>query len=365
MNIFNTNGNGLPLLARQNTSVYLILVFAAIIIALFFVIRFFINRMRQRRATPEWQAAQKNRPPLRADINRLATAISLSKEEAAVLWKICRDTKAPNVYYLVHEPKKLDAVFKAAYSTMSQRNEAPSIITALFKVRHHIERDIGSADTMTSTTPLREGMRLLCITPSGRQVGCLVHRNTAEGLLLAIPEQFLNSTDRPGELTKAVFLFTLPPLVRYAFSARIVRYEHGVNGTPGMFISHSTDVKVQAQRSSRRLDCSYETVFYAVIPDRSSGTAFVRKEKAHHGTIVNISGGGCCISTALPIKENQLLDIEIPIRQALRGTAIGRIVETRNIDGNQFALHIAFIQIEPTFQNTLYALAYGYLSDET
>lgn len=360
MNIFRVPSHGQPLMARQNKSVYLIVVVAAIIVAVFFIFRYIMWLIKDKKTTPEWIAAQKKRVTTKKDVDKLAEKIKLTKDEAQLLWSICKNTKAQNIFYLAEDNEAVDAIFKAEYLSMKERGEDPKVMLMLFRLRHKIDQEIAAGVPITSTNALSEDIRFNCCLNSGQQVSCTLKRKTQEGMLLEIPQQLYDSADRPPELSKAIFTFNYPSITRYEFTARIVRYEAGLSGKPGMFISHSNDLKISAKRGSRRIDYLKKAVFYAVaITEENSHKKYTKKEKAYDCALLNISGGGCCVASALPIKENQFIALDIPINGGTIPT-VGRIVETRRLDQNKFALHIAFAQIAPKAQAEIYALTYGF-----
>lgn len=362
MNIFRVPSHGSPILARQNKSFYLIVLFAAIVVGVFFLVRYFLHMLKQRKLSPEYIEAQKKRITNRNDIDKTAERLKLSKEETQLLWTICKNNKAPNIYYLVEDSDAVDELFKTEYIDMKEHGVAPEEITMLFKLRHKIDQEIVAGIPITSTTALAEDTKFICFMNSGQQVSCTLKRNTPDGLLLDIPQALYDSPERPAELSKTLFTFTYPSITRYEFTSRIVRFDMGISGRPGMFISHSNELKISAKRSSRRIDYMKKTSFYAVsISEDGDKKIFTRKEKAYPCITLNLSGGGCCIAAPLPIKENQFISIDMPLN-GTTSPVTGRIVETRKLEQKQFALHIAFAEISPEFQNTIYAMTYGYSS---
>ena len=69
--------------------------------------------------------------------------------------------------------------------------------------------------------------------------------------------------------------------------------------------------------------------------------------------MTNISGGGCCISSTLPIKAGQLVSIDLPFADT-NNNCIGKIINTRKSKSpGIYNLHIQFIDLPVEVQNTI------------
>ena len=99
---FNAPSGITPLQARLATKYYAYLLIPAFIILVFFVIYLLYQIRKRIRTSPEWLEAQKKRPTTYGDIEKTAKRLSLSKAEAALLWEICRENKAPNISHLIY-----------------------------------------------------------------------------------------------------------------------------------------------------------------------------------------------------------------------------------------------------------------------
>ena len=86
---------------------------------------------------------------------------------------------------------------------------------------------------------------------------------------------------------------------------------------------------------------------------------YIVSEKEYEGKITNISAGGCCIQTDLPIKEKQYIGIILP-DTGIDETIVGIIRRTRRLPTGKLALHIQFIQISLATKNRIHTLVYKY-----
>ena len=114
--------------------------------------------------------------------------------------------------------------------------------------------------------------------------------------------------------------------------------------------------------NNKRKAIDYPCYFDSIIKeqiDKKSEITYFFNEKFHEGKLINISGGGCCLKTSLPIKENQKLGIKIPLLN-LNSPIVGIIKKTRKLPDNTFALHIQFIKFSIKEQNKILAFIYGF-----
>ena len=86
---------------------------------------------------------------------------------------------------------------------------------------------------------------------------------------------------------------------------------------------------------------------------------FVVRPKEYEGRITNISSGGCCIKTTLPIKEKQYLSLRVPSLE-LHEHIIGIIRKTRKLVDNTYNLHIQFLKISLDSKNRINTIAFKY-----
>ena len=349
-----------PLQARLATKHYAYLLIPAFIILICFVIYLLYQIRKRIRTSPEWLEAQKKRPTTYGDIQKTAKRLSLSKAEAALLWEICRENKAPNISHLIYNASEVDKLFGERYAAMMQNGTAEKKITSLFRLRRKIEIQDAADTWITSTTGIAEHTKLFFLSTQGVQVRCSLKKNTAENMTISIPRSLYNAESKPAPLSKADFLFTTKSGMTYRFRTRVIRYSIGFDDGTEMILSHTNDLNPQTKRKSKRSDINVPCVF-------SAASEAHKKTKAHDGVLANVSGDGCAVITTLPVKENQRLRVSIMLSEKTY-EAEGLIVSVRkNAVNKTFSLGILFTDISDEARNRIFAYVYRYGStpDET
>ena len=129
-----------------------------------------------------------------------------------------------------------------------------------------------------------------------------------------------------------------------------------------MIISHSEQLECQAQRHFKReffeKECNFKAVKVNQDPQKGE-EKYSFSEKEYQGKLTNISAGGCCIQTTLPIKEKQYIGIILP-DSGIEDTLVGIIRKTRRLPTGKLALHIQFTDIPLAAKNRIHILVYKY-----
>ncbi|MBQ0162939.1 MAG: PilZ domain-containing protein [Treponema sp.] len=336
---------GSPLAARQNPLVYMVIVYLVIILAIILGIWIYVKLLEKKHSTPEWIEAQKSKPTAYKDVQKLAKRIELNKDETALLWKICKDNNAPNIYYTYSDDDFVDKLFKAGFRQMAQMRVSDKELYDLFRLRFHIYKSVSYSGTITSSTNIPVGSILSYPAPSSFQYQFTLVKNDKNGLFLSIPEALEEtSEDRPNKLDKIALIFSLPNKQQFALVTRVVQYLEQPNGEKQLLLTHSNTICPQSRRTSRRFSVNRECKFSAVdVSTNAKGElSFKPKENKYDGTVVDLSEGGCKMYTTLPIKQKQYLYMEFEVLGKTEGF-YGQIANTRtDLDTGMYSLHIGF-----------------------
>ncbi len=350
---------GSPLAARMNPAIYTVLIAALVISAVLAAI-FFIQKKRKKiEETPEWQAAQAKRKTNRKDVSIFSEKYKLKPEEEAFLWKICKKYEITNILFAIKDLKSLEPYFEKYYS--SNKDNSQTDINLMFRLKFRLERIFASSESISSTKLLAKNSKISEIFPDGTKTDFFVYENTKDYLSIKITDEFFASPKKPENLEKVAFTFHSPAGMQYAFVSRILRYENDQNGHQ-MIVSHSNDLITKQQRHFKRINVNEKCKIASIKieTNKKNEKKYIPAEKKYECVLTNISGGGCCISTTLPIKESQMTYIEISLSDGEYGV-FGTIVKTRKSQTQGlFNLHIKFSNISLEVQNKILAKVYGY-----
>ena len=187
----------------------------------------------------------------------------------------------------------------------------------------------------------------------------LVDTNQSE-LHFQLPED-LPAQDRPAILSKIKLIFVYKDSMPYEIEVRVVRYQKGKKDTDLLVCTHSDKIYSRTKRAFPRIDLFQDCKFSSVKPEiEGDKTEYKASEKIHEGQLLDISAGGCRITTKLAIKAEQYLKVTAPLDGKTEDSAIGFIIRTTKTKNDEYILHIKFVKIEKNIVNRINALACGY-----
>lgn len=358
---FDLQAGNSPLASRQNPIIYIVLILGLIVISAFFLIWLVTKKIKEHQQTPEWIKKESERPSKKQDIITFADKNLMSQEDTKLLWKICRKYKIRNILYSIKDFKDIDNFFGLYYEEIKDNGNEYEI-NQTFKLKFFMEKIFAASESVSSTHALVKNQSLAEIFQDGTKIPFKVFENKKEHLLIEVTPEFYNSQSKPEQMEKVAFTFKSSTGMSYAFVSRLIRYEQTTTGICLMLVSHSSDLIVKQQRNFKRVSTNEKCRISSVKNEKDKRGRIFRTpaESRYDCTLLNISGGGCCISTTLPVKEGQAIYTEFTLPSGSLGV-FGKIIKTRRSKTQGlFNLHISFDNISIPDQNKILAKVYGY-----
>lgn len=359
-------GTGSTIQARQELGQHLfsIILIVAIVVFLIICIYFISKAITKYHNSPAFLEKKKNRPTSLKDINEVVAFCSLEKDEKDVLTELCRKNKSPNILYLVKSKDTLDKLLKnlfREYDASSNENSK----AALFSLRKKIFTAYNQKVAVKNSKFIENGTSFIYTREKGFHYRLFLAENAADEMILNIPNELNPETDFPKPLEKISFVFDAPDGTPYTLESRVVRFQQGKENQKQLIIVHSDKISLLQKRAQERVDmdspCQFNSV--KVTSDRkgkSGQQIFTPSEKNYDGELEDISSGGCKISTDLPIKAGQYINIKGDFNRRQTDSAVGIIVRTTKRSDNVFVLHIKFIKIDLAVVNRINAMVIHY-----
>lgn len=358
-----TGGSGSPIQARQTAPIYLIFIITAIIFLLITIIGIIIKKYLDYIKSDAYRQKEMNRPTKKSDINKIAELANLNKDDISILWDVCQFTKCNNVFYLLTTNAEVNELFKNAYYAMKEHKFFTDIkMNLFFECLYKLEMYVAQTKKIYSTTMIPAQSIIFYISEEGEQYPFTVVKNSKDFFIAEIPEFMAKSEHKPEKLVRNRFTFKTIDGLSYNLVTRIIRYEDTPENKHYIILSHTDQLECQSQRHFKRdffqEDCQFARIH--IHPEAEDpAKRYLISENKHAGKITNISAGGCCIQTELPVKENQSIVVTLPSK-GLTEQMPGIIKRTRKLPNGKFALHIQFSNISIQTKNKIYALVYKY-----
>lgn len=348
-----------PLAARSNMPVgafvIAILLIAAVLALIFFAYTFYSSYKK----SDKYIQKEKNRKTKLSDIQFLGKKYHFKPEDVKTLWNICRVTECSNIRYQLHDNNDLISLFRNGYEHLKDRlsdEKLSDFFSLLFKLELIIAQD----KTLSSTHFIPEGSILFLVSEEGELLPLTMQENAKEYFSLDFPEYIYNSPRRPKELEALKFSYKTKNGLNYNFLARAMRFNTNTPGKILMNVGHTDKLVSQSQRHFKREFIDSECTFSSISVNKTeNGEEYIFSQKSYEGKLSNVSAGGCCIKTNLPIKENQHICVVLS-SLGIDDKIVGIIRKTRKLPGNIFALHIQFLNISVKTKNNIYAFVYKF-----
>ncbi|MBR1640531.1 MAG: PilZ domain-containing protein [Treponema sp.] len=359
------SGSGSPLQARATAPVFLFIIILLSIAAFLGIIFLISTQITKYRKSERYIKKAQKSPTKRKDVVELGRSLNFTSAEINLLWKVCFTVKFPNILYNLKSTEDVDNLFRNAYQILKQQDYfSDERLDLFFSILYRLELMVAQRKTISSTRQIQLNKTVTYIATNGEQQPLTVVENTRESMTLEIPDYIHSTKEKPQPLAKSRFTYKTDEGLSYNYIARVIRYTNTEKEGEKhylMIVSHSEQLESQAQRHFKREfteeSCTFCSLRFA--EDKKSGQLnYIYSNKLYKGKLANISAGGCCIHTHLPVKEKQNLSVSIAGYDIWKIPGIIR--KTRRLPGGKFALHVQFTKVRLADKNKIQAIIYKY-----
>ncbi len=297
-------------------------------------------------------------------MNTVAQACHLEKDEKDVLIDFCKRNRTPNILYLVKEFSAFDSLLKELFQEYGSESDENGK-TSIFSLRKKISNVYNQKYVIKNTKLLNAGTGFIYTKAKGFHYRLVLAENLIDGMVIDIPDELNTETDFPKPLEKISLVFEAKDGSPYTIESRLVRFQLGKDGKQQMIAAHTDKIANLQKREFERADIDFPCKFSSVRIEiekkgKKERTAFKISEKYYDGKLEDVSSGGCKLSTSLPIKAGQNINIKGPFNKKQTDSAIGVIARTTKRSEDTFVLHIKFIKIEQAVANRINAMVIHY-----
>lgn len=357
--------SGSPLEARQDKTIYLSILIAAIITLVVFILKKIVNHFQSEENKSAREAKKITNFSI---INKVAKIYDLKEKERDFLWEIAKNNKIPNMEYLFRSEENSNSFFNNLLVSIKDDisltdDMMQDKISILFTTRQKIDNGRKLLANLTSTTAFPTGQRLQYYADNNEQYSITVLDNTKEGLVLSVPRNAFNQQVNPPELSRIKILYQTHTGIAYEALCRVIRYQN-ITGAGEMVVTHCNTLQSYQRRLFKRIDLNANCTFSAVRVITASNSKdgkiqYQPLEKKYQGQIVELSAGGCNLQTPMAIKEKQYIHINLSIDEKTVDQVIGLIIHTSALpDSGQYQLHIVFVRISKRTRNKIFSRVY-------
>ena len=361
----NSGYGGSLIQARSNLSIGIIILIAIIIAIILAALWFLSKIILNYKKSEKYINKQKNKLTKHSDVVKFCKENKFNYEQASLLWEVFSITKSPNIKFFFNSYNDVIELFRKAIAKFSEIGIDDEDLFQLFQLEYKLELILSKKKGLLSTTGIPVNSILLYISDTGDQLPFGLIKNNQDAMYFEIPEHFYKSPNKPKSYVKQRFIYKNNEGVTYNFIARIIRFTEIKKEEKSLYVmvvSHTDKLFSTAQRNFKREFCDYGCHILPVkitINPANSKAVYNFTNSLHKSRVTNISAGGCCIQSNMPLKEKQNIGIILDDMN-IEEKIVGNVKKTRRLPNGEFALHIQFVKISIKTKNEILKRIYKY-----
>jgi len=292
-------------------------------------------------------------------LHRIAKNLGLNGEQTKMLDNIFKTDQVTDPEKSINTPELLDRHFRRTYRMLEQsrgnESETQRKLAVLFSTRNIIENSV--LDVMNSTRQIKDDTKLTVIYNKDK-IETNVISSKGDYLDVEAVKNALGSIIKIQKGTRLTVLFFSKNNKGFSFETRVVGYTTK-DGHPVMQLAHSGHVRFLSQRRYRRRQAAINCLLYLVVVEGTGRKQHLIADKRKlHGSIADISVGGCSVKVNNPIKVGAMFKIEFQMTD-MNLVALGQILRT-NRTGMNTIVHMKFLKVSQRSMNAINSFVYEY-----
>lgn len=319
---------------------------------------------------------QQRRRYSRFVFEKMARNIGLAKHHIEYLDYLIRVCKVKQPFLVFSNSGLLDDILRKGIYSLQQNagikeEERERRMSHLFQIKQIIERNAKRGIGIKSSNFLKIGQPVVITPAGGAQYQSKVMSNMRDMLACSAPKNESGTALRWPRGTAAKMTFWREGDAGYTFESKVMAYDT-IKGVPCLLIQHSKTLRREQQRKFRRSTLNRPCFFYPVhIVEQQAGRkterkAMVQANRRLLGYLLDISAGGCSITSQYPLKSGSLCKVEFEIDRKQRITIFGKVKRTRGLGVHRGGImHLMFTTLSSRHLNQIYSYVYDYTSPRT
>jgi c-di-GMP-binding flagellar brake protein YcgR len=201
-------------------------------------------------------------------------------------------------------------------------------------------------------------------TDKGERLESRILSNMRDLLALEAPRKGAGAPQRWTRGTRVKVTFWRDADAGYSFDTKVLGYDT-LKGTLAMLVHHAKTLRRAQQRRFRRSTLNRPCFFYpvhvvTVEGRRAERRAVVQQHMRLLGNLLDISAGGCSVSSLYPLKPGSLCKIEFELGRKQHISVFGKVRRVRKEAAQPGIMHVMFTKLSTGFLNQIYLYVYDY-----
>ncbi|MDC7219629.1 MAG: PilZ domain-containing protein [Spirochaetales bacterium] len=311
------------------------------------------------------KAAQYNRRLFRKE----AADIGLTKKQIKTLESMIKTYSVRRPYDLLKNSRTLNNTLGKAIRDASHMEAPPSVIESrkyeLFQIKQLLERMEPTNVFLSNTKEIQLGQRITIEQVGGKRFNSLVTANLKEFYCVKVPTNAYGEAIRWKKGTKINIFVWNKGGDEVHFVSKIIGY-NSVKKITSIILQHTKRESRANMRRFRRKKIQKPVYIYPIrIVEKSDGRrtkkeAVVEKSNGRMGNLVDLSAGGCCLSTTKPLKKGDLCKLNFEPIPGNPVSTFGKTVDIQQTSRIRYNVHIMFTRASSKNLNRINEFIYDF-----
>ena len=289
---------------------------------------------------------------------RLAKRCGLNQEQTKMFDYVLKTDGVSDPERTLRSQDLLDKHFKHAYYAIEKstgnEDEAQKKMSVLFSTRNVLENNTSGIE-ITSTHQIPDNVSVVLNTEDNNKYAVRLLSVRGDTLDVVCPGTPGGAVMIPKR-SKLNALVSTRSGSSFSFNTRVVGTVEQ-RGVITLKLAHSGEVKSLVHRRYRRIETSIPCKISLVNTD---GKRLIVDKRSVSGDIMDLSVGGCALSTKIPISNGARIKVEYIHDKGDVVAVLGQVLRTNRSKTN-IILNVKFLRIPRKSMNLINASVYGYI----
>jgi hypothetical protein len=305
----------------------------------------------------------------RRAFRREATAIGLTKYQTRLLESFIRTYQVRRPFNLLSNTRDLNITLGKALRDIEHMEAKEAVVEQrkleIYRIKQRIDRIFADTNRMANTKQLRLGQNITFQQDNGNRFTSVITANLKEFYCAQVPMDFGGEQVKWKKGSKIKLFIWGIDGEEMVFESKVMGYTN-VKRITSVMLGHTNRVNRAIQRKYRRRPIKGQCSFYPVrIVEKGSGRKTTRQavvvtNQGRIGTMIDISAGGCALSSHKPLPRGELIKISFEPQRGNAVVAFGKIVDSRMVTRTKTTLHVMFTRASSKNLNKINEYVYDF-----
>jgi len=305
----------------------------------------------------------------RRKFRKEATEIGLKKEQIKLLESLIKNYHVRRPFDMLKNSRTLNNTLGKALRDMKHMEAPPTMVEKrkldLYRVKQLIERREPEETMILTTKELQLGQQLTLERDRDKRYNSVVTANLKEFYCVKVPTNSYGEQIRWNRGTKVNVSIWTKKGEEVHFISKVIGY-NSVKKITSILLGHSKRLSRSNLRRFRRKKIQKPVnVFPIRVVERMEGRkikkeAVIDRNKGRMGTLIDLSAGGCAMTTTKPLKKGDLCKLNFELVQGNPISTFGKVVDIRMQSRIRANMHIMFTRASTKNLNKINEFVYDF-----